>query len=92
MNRDIIRHSEGYWSLVDDFGKEMCRFKIGDNVKLNRVETVFPPKIEGKIKGVSFRAIFTLPVKRYTTIEIEGIEYFSFSQNISDILSMEVIQ
>ena len=34
MNRELIRHSEGYWSIVDDFGKEICRFKIGDRVNV----------------------------------------------------------
>ena len=49
--RELIRLPFYEWSLRDDKGKEICRFKVGDNVKL---ETSFH---KGIVSHTSIEAI-----------------------------------
>ena len=100
MDREIIRHSEGYWSLVDEQGQSVCKFKIGDKVKIAHVMPVdalqnFDKYNWGKpnevkveeTKGVIWRVSY---VDSGCLLEVIGRKRYIHSIGIKSILKMEV--
>lgn len=86
MNRELVRCSEGYWKLIDETGHLVCRFKIGDKVRMTNVT---PPCydwefIEGTVFSIEYLDI-------YPVINIKNL-FHKEAVDIEDIWQMEVIE
>ena len=76
MEREIVRLSEGFWKITDEFGKEILKFKLDDEISFGMISY--------KIKAVSF-------LKEDTILSLTNLsETLYFRMSIHDLELLKI--